>query len=129
MQNINSQIQNLKCPVCEKKDAILRLIEINDMPVFCNVLLPDHHSAIKAPRGDIHLAFCGHCGHVFNQAYDPAKLRYNYDYENSLQYSPKFQRFAQSLAERLINRYGITGKTVIEIGCGKGDSGCTLPKA
>lgn len=109
------------CPVCRRKDAFQPLIKIDKMPMFCNVQWSDRKSALEAPRGDIHLVFCGYCGHVFNQAFEPGKAKYNSHYENSLHFSPKFQKFAQSLAERLVRRYGILDKTVVEIGCGKGD--------
>jgi len=48
-------------------------------------------------------------------------MEYTQAYENSLHFSPRFQRYAEELADRLIARYDIRQKTVIDIGCGKGD--------
>jgi len=48
-------------------------------------------------------------------------MEYTQDYENSLHFSPRFQGYAESLAARLIERYDLHGKDIIEIGCGKGD--------
>jgi SAM-dependent methyltransferase len=48
-------------------------------------------------------------------------MNYGREYENSLHYSPRFQEYASSLARRLIETYDLRSKTVLEIGCGKGD--------
>jgi 2-polyprenyl-3-methyl-5-hydroxy-6-metoxy-1,4-benzoquinol methylase len=48
-------------------------------------------------------------------------MQYTQAYENSLHFSPRFQKFAESLAQELINRHALHGKDMIDIGCGKGD--------
>jgi SAM-dependent methyltransferase len=48
-------------------------------------------------------------------------MEYTQQYENSLHFSPIFQDFAKELADRLIETYNLHGKSIIEIGCGKGD--------
>ncbi|GJL71240.1 MAG: SAM-dependent methyltransferase [Nitrosomonas sp.] len=48
-------------------------------------------------------------------------MDYDPDYENSLHYSPRFQDYADSLAQGLIDKFSLHGKDIIEIGCGKGD--------
>jgi SAM-dependent methyltransferase len=48
-------------------------------------------------------------------------MKYGQEYENSLHFSLRFQEYAVKLASRLIERYELRDKTVIEIGCGKGD--------
>jgi hypothetical protein len=54
-------------------------------------------------------------------AFDPNLMEYSQDYENSLHFSPRFQVYAAGLATRLIERYSLHGKTIIEIGSGSGD--------
>lgn len=76
---------------------------------------------MQTPRGDIVLGFCHACGFIYNLAFDPARLRYNADYENSLHFSPRFHAYAQDLASRLVRQYDLHGKDIIEIGCGKGE--------
>jgi SAM-dependent methyltransferase len=112
--------QDSGCPVCNSTDIAV-VFEILGMPVHCNLLWTTRNEAIQAPRGDIRLGFCGDCGHIFNLAFDPALMEYTQDYENSLHFSPRFQNYAESLATRLIERYDLHGKDIIEIGCGKGD--------
>ena len=91
------------------------------MPVFCNLIWKEKQAAQNCAKGDIKLAFCSNCGFIVNIAFDPAKLKYTEAYECSLDFSPRFQNYAKSLAERLIKRHDIRHKRIIEIGCGKGD--------
>lgn len=91
------------------------------MPIYSNVLWESRQEAVNVSRGDIVLTFCTDCGHVFNTAYEPGLLDYNCRYENSLQFSPRFQKYVSSLANRLIKSYDLTNKTIVEIGCGRGD--------
>jgi hypothetical protein len=69
-------------------------MEIRGVPVFCNVLWPTRASALSAETGDIELSLCSDCGHVFNSAFDAAKLEYNEAYENSLHFSQHFSSYA-----------------------------------
>jgi SAM-dependent methyltransferase len=108
------------CPVCAGA-AVHVFLEIRDVPVFCNVLALTRAEAVAAATGDIELALCSDCGHVFNTAFDAAKLEYNPAYENSLHFSQHFSKYAEDLAHRLIDTYGIRGKDVIDVGCGRGD--------
>jgi SAM-dependent methyltransferase len=108
------------CPVCAATAAEEFLV-LEDLPVFCNVLHASREAAEAAPRGDLKLAFCPDCGHVFNHAFDPARLDYDEAYENSLHHSPRFQEYAESLAAGLVRRHDLTDRTVLEIACGKGD--------
>jgi len=96
-------------------------IDIPGVPILCNVFWKTREEALNAPKGSITLAFCGFCGHIFNVAFDPDLMKYDQDYENSLHFSPRFQEYAISLAERLIQAYDLHHKDIIEVGCGKGD--------
>jgi SAM-dependent methyltransferase len=108
------------CPVCEER-ALVPFLEVEQLPVFCNVLWPTREAALRAPRGDIRLGVCEGCGMIRNLAFDPELVAYSPAYENSLHFSPAFQAYAKSLADRLIARYDLRGKDVIDIGSGKGD--------
>lgn len=108
------------CPVC-KAEEISSILEITQVPAHCNLLWMTRNDAVLAPRGDIQLAFCQKCGHIFNKAFKPELMQYTQIYENSLHFSPYFQNYAQSLAAYLIEHYDLHGKDIIDIGCGKGD--------
>lgn len=108
------------CPVCDGSSADV-FIELLNLPIYCNLLWDNRQAARDCPKGDIRLAFCDRCGAITNTAFDSSKLGYSQDYENSLHYSSRFQAYAQELAQRLIKKHDLHNKTIIEIGCGKGD--------
>lgn len=108
------------CVVCDSLDIEI-FIEIPQVPVHCNVLYSTREEAVGTPKANIWLGFCGSCGHIYNYAFDPDKLDYTQNYENSLHFSPRFQEYARSLANRLIERHNLYDKDIIEIGCGSGD--------
>lgn len=110
----------VRCPVCRGTD-LQALVRLPGVPLFCHMLVRSADEALAVPRGDIDLAGCRDCGHVFNRAFDAELLRYGGAYENSLHFSRHYQRYAEETADRLIARYGLAGRTVLEIGCGRGD--------
>lgn len=109
-----------QCPICRSGD-LQGVINLPQIPVLCNVIWDQRADALTAPRADVNLVFCPTCGHVFNQAFDPARMEYDVQYENSLHFSPRFQRFATWLAHHLVDQYDLHGKSIVEIGSGKGD--------
>ena len=92
------------CVVCDSRDIEI-FIEIPQVPVYCNVLYSTREEALNAPRADMRLGFCKACGHIYNFAFDPDKLDYTLEYENSLHHSPRFQEYATSLATQLIDSH------------------------
>ena len=108
------------CPACSSSSLEV-FFELSEMPVFCNVLWGEQKAAQNCSKGDIKLAFCPTCGFIGNTAFDQAKLEYTEDYECSLDFSPRFQSYARSLANDLIERHDLHHKKIIEIGSGKGD--------
>ncbi len=108
------------CPVCDSHNTSL-CINLEAVPVYCNVLYSSRETALAAPKGDIELVFCQDCGHLFNSTFDSQKIDYSLEYENSLHYSARFQEYAEALAEDLVERHDLHNKTIVEIACGKGD--------
>jgi 2-polyprenyl-3-methyl-5-hydroxy-6-metoxy-1,4-benzoquinol methylase len=114
-----SAISKKYCPLCGSKQLKL-FFEIADVPVYCNVLWSTQDAALNCPKGDIELAFCPDCSFITNVAFNPNRLEYTPEYENALHFSPRFQNYVQSLTERLVERYNLHEKHIIEIGCGDG---------
>ncbi len=110
----------MKCPVCES-DSPSVFFEMDDVPLFCNILCSTKDYALAVQKGDIKLAFCGDCMHVYNSDFKPELLDYTPEYENSLHFSNKFQDYASSLANTIVEKYNIQNKSVIDVGCGQGD--------
>ena len=108
------------CLVCGGT-SLKPLISISDVPTLCNRLCASEAEAANVPRGDISLTYCLDCGHVVNSAFDQARVNYDGRFENSLSFSPRYRQYADATAQRVINRYGLNGKRIVEIGCGSGD--------
>ena len=108
------------CPVCEST-KFETFFDVPQSPVHCGLLWNDRQAALNAPIGEIRLAICTICSHVFNLKFDPSLMHYDQPYDNSLFFSPRFKEYAKWQADRLIQTYKITKKNIIEIGSGKGD--------
>ena len=107
------------CPVCRNTEVVT-FFELRGVPIHCNVLHSSREQAICAPSGDMQLGFCRTCGMIYNLGFDPSRMRYDVEYENSLQYSPAFRDYLRRLSRRLVDQYRLTGKNIVEIGCGDG---------
>lgn len=83
--------------------------------------MASHDEATGYPTADLELAVCPACGFITNPIYNPAWRDYGVRYEETQGYSKHFSEFLEDLADRMIARYGLRGKTVLEIGCGKGE--------
>jgi SAM-dependent methyltransferase len=91
------------------------------VPVNSCLSLGTREEALAFPRGDIALAFCQNCGFIFNAAFDESLLEYSERYDPTQAFSGTFNRWHLKLAQNLVERYGLQGKRIIEIGCGKGE--------
>ena len=112
--------RRVSCPVCQAGGGEV-FFELKQTPVNVCVQWPTREEALRCARGDIRLAFCGQCGFVWNEAFDAGLLDYSQAYENSLFCSELYEQYTRQLLGRLIDRYALVGKTMIDIGCGKGD--------
>jgi len=108
------------CPVCGGA-PLEHLISIPEVPTLCNRLCASESEAANAPCGNISLRYCPDCGHIVNSAFDQAGVKYDGRFENTLTFSPRYRQYAEVMADRIIERYGLTGKSIVEIGCGSAD--------
>ncbi len=95
--------------------------EVRGIPTNSCLLVDDRARALNFPTGNIVLVVCSGCGFIFNAAWDPQCTVYSDQYEETQGFSPTFNAFNRAIAEELISSYDIRGKTVLEIGCGKGE--------
>ena len=95
--------------------------EVNNIPVHSVLLMPTRERALAYPRRDLKLGFCPECGFISNTIFDPSVHEYSTSCEESQGFSPTFNAFARNLAQRWVQKFDLTGKTVLEIGCGKGE--------
>jgi len=108
------------CPACESA-VMVPFHTARGVPTNSCILLATEEEARAYPTGDIVLGFCDACGFIFNTAFDLKKTEYSGRYEETQGFSGTFNAFHKALAERLIEKHGLKGKDVLEIGCGKGE--------
>ena len=95
--------------------------QVDNIPVHSCLLMPSREAALAYPKRDLRLGFCQSCGFIQNTVFDLSVHEYSARYEETQAFSPRFNQFAQDLAKRLIERYDLRGKDILEIGCGKGE--------
>jgi len=95
--------------------------EVKGIPVHSVLLMPSRDHAVEYPKRDLKLGFCPNCGFVSNMIFDSTVHEYSTSCEESQGFSPTFNAFAMDLAKRWVDQYELSGKTVLEIGCGKGE--------
>jgi SAM-dependent methyltransferase len=95
--------------------------EVKNIPVHSVLLMPTRERALGYPRRDLKLGFCPRCGFVGNTIFDPGVHEYSTSCEETQGFSPTFNAFARGLAKRWVEHYDLQGKSVLEIGCGKGE--------
>lgn len=113
------------CNNCETQRMSV-FYELSSVPVHSVLLMSKREVALNYPRGNIILGFCQNCGFISNLAFDPEKLEYSSEYEETQGFSSTFSNFHKHLATYMIKRYNLYNKDIIEIGCGKGEFLTTL---
>ncbi len=105
------------CPACSSADLELIATE-SSIPVNSCLLLETRDEAQHFPRGDLAFTICQACGFCFNADYDTTVSEYSARYEETQGYSAKFVDFARNLATRWVDKYDLSGRTILEVGCG-----------
>jgi SAM-dependent methyltransferase len=111
---------DVRCPICDAPGYVA-FFELDSIPYEAGGLLATREEALAVPSGPVRLAFCRSCGYVGNTLFDAGRLTYGEHFSFSLHYSPVYQQFITALADRLVKRYNLSGKSVLEIACGQGD--------
>lgn len=107
------------CPLCA---AVLPepFLRRSHVPTMQNAPAVTPELARGRARGELAIVACTTCGYVHNRAFDPAIIEYADQYDNTQSHSPQFEHYLIDLAHRLIERYALRGKRIVEVGCGKG---------
>ena len=117
--NLSAPTQPI-CPSCGS-DQVGTFYEAPSAPVNSVLLLPSREQALVFPTGEVRLVFCEVCGFIHNAAFDRCLVEYSARCEETQGFSPHFRSWHEGLARRLIDRYSLRDKKIIEIGCGKGE--------
>src|ERR1700743_1205200 len=102
----------------DTEDAIL-IFKQEKVPVFQNKVYSSTEEASSASFGTVELVQSKTSGFIFNRAFDPSLMDYDENYQNEQGNSRVFQEHLYSVLEQLKN-FGLSGKKIVEIGCGKG---------
>ncbi|HKU15977.1 MAG TPA: class I SAM-dependent methyltransferase [Steroidobacteraceae bacterium] len=109
-----------ECPACADRGGAT-FFAMRGVPVTCASIFPTRQEALAVPCGDVNLCVCRGCGFVFNRTFDSRLGAVGARYESSQAASAHFSSFAQSLARDWIKRYALSGRTVLDVGCGNAD--------
>lgn len=109
-----------KCPCCHS-GLSSPFYFVGPVPVHSCLMMTTVEQASAFPTSDVELAACPDCGFVTNIRFDSKWSAYAPQYEDQQSFSPTFNSFAGRLAKGLVERHGLAGKTVVEVGCSKGD--------
>lgn len=107
------------CPTCGGNELDL-FYSVDQIPVNSCLVVDSTAAGRSFPRGDLRIAQCQTCGFITNTAFELARTTYDQSYEETQTFSPTFTAFEDQLIARLLERYDLWGRTVVEIGCGKG---------
>ncbi|WP_052055789.1 class I SAM-dependent methyltransferase [Myxosarcina sp. GI1] len=108
------------CPNCSHLELSV-FYEVRNVPVHSCLMMSNKQEASNFPCGDVVLGFCNNCGFITNTEFDSKWSAYAPNYEDQQSFSPTFNKFAHSLANKLIDKYDLHHKNIVEIGCSKGD--------
>lgn len=117
--NVSAPSEGHRCPNC--LSGMYPFFYGPNVPTNSCIRMATAEAARACPRGDVHLGFCDACGFICNLAFDARRAEYDGRYEETQGFSPTFQRFHRMLAGDLVRRYGLQGRSALEIGCGKGE--------
>lgn len=105
------------CFACGSTD-LAAFYEARGVPVHSCVLVEDAEAAERFPTGDVRLELCHGCGFIQNSLFEPSRVDYTQEYEETQSFSPTFRAFAEELVDDLDDRHDLDGARVLEVGCG-----------
>ena len=91
---------------------------VHGIPVFQNKMFNSAEDSLACPTGDVELVQDLDTGLIFNSHFRDDQIQYDSDYQNDQSMSAVFGKYIADVMN-IINRF-FKGKTLIEVGCGKG---------
>jgi hypothetical protein len=106
------------CPACGSTRAET-VLHWRDVPCNSALFLETEEEARSYATGSFRLTVCLRCGLIYNADFDPQLPEYSERNLESQLCSPAFDAFTTNLARTWIERYGLTGAHVLEVGAGR----------
>jgi hypothetical protein len=94
------------------------LFRAERLPVLQNRTFATRSEALASSTGDVSLVQNHHTGLICNQAFDASRAVYDETYQNEQACSAVFRRHLEDV-QAIVGRH-LHGRSLIEIGCGKG---------
>lgn len=98
--------------------AYREIYRVERLPVTQNRMFASQAEALDCLKADVILVQDKKTGFIFNQAFKPGLIEYGPDYQNEQAISVYFKKHLDDVTN-IIQRY-FSGKSLIEVGCGKG---------
>lgn len=117
---LNEPSAHRGCSLCSASD-VDAFYRRTSVPTNSCLTLDNRDEALDFSRGQIDLVFCAACGFVHNRAFEPRLTEYSERYVSTQTWSETFNAYQVDLADRLDRRFGLRGRRVVEIGCGRGE--------
>ncbi len=108
------------CPLCLRPGGTV-VHEVATVPVHSCLLMDTRAAAEAIARGSLSVVLCHGCGAMTNRLFAEQDMAYSTRYEDSQAFSSTFLDYARGLAARWVRDWGLEGRTVLEIGAGRGD--------
>ena len=89
-----------------------------DVPIFQNKVYVLEEEAKQAEIGNVLLVQSKNSGFIYNKNFNAALMNYDANYNNEQANSVAFQTHLDTVLQKLLS-FGIKGKKVVEVGCGK----------
>lgn len=116
------------CPTCRTAGG--RVVHrVAHLPAHSCLVVREAAEARAVAMGTLDLVLCERCGHLANRSFDEMLTAYDVRYEDSQAFSPTFTAYAEELARDWVDRWRLTGRTVVEVGAGRGDFARMLAEA
>lgn len=108
----------MNCPICGSS-ANTPVLAIDSVPASCAKLFGTRDQAMNEQTCELNIVICLQCAHVWNSTFHHSvEALYDADYYSSFTKSSQAQEYQQNLAFVLNSVVDLSGKTVLEIGCG-----------
>jgi SAM-dependent methyltransferase len=116
------------CPLCGRPGGVV-VHEVAAVPVHSCLVMDTRAEAMAIAQRPLTAVLCRGCGAIANRLFAEEDMAYSSRYEDSQAFSTTFIDYARRLAGRWVSDWGLRGRTVVEIGAGRGDFSRLLAEA
>ena len=115
--NMTGRARRSDCPSCGGS-SLAEILQWPDLPVNAALFPATRTESLSIPRGSVRLMVCERCGLVFNADHDESLVEYSPRCIETQACSPRSRAFTDALAREWVERHGLAGGDVVEVGCG-----------